>query len=264
MFARFDESVISSTSFVGADLYRTLFDRTRFRDVNFSDTDFRSTSFRQVKLHENRPPNLAGTAWWLARGWTFKQIDDFDQPYPRKNLKEAKVYKEDVARNQSLLEAATTPIDRAIALNDLAWTYAIYGVDLAAARKAADDAQTIFVELRKNEEGQDTYENLQDTHAYILLQQGDFEGAKRALERVPQKLERDGETMFKYAVALQALAASQPEPERSVASGRSITYLEVALGQRNYVPSHELYLLRRLLTGEFEVRLKRMLQFGED
>ncbi len=265
LFARFDEAVISSTSFVGAELYRTLFDRARFSDVDFSSTDLRSTSFRQVKLQQDKTPNFTGTAWWLARGWTFKQIDKIDEDYGRDKLKEVKSYQEDLARNQKRVEGAEKPIDRAAALNDLAWTYAIYGIDLAAAREAADKAQAIFEQLRNDPAwAQDTYENLQDTLAYILLQQKDFEGAKLTLERVPKKLEREGETMFKYAIALQALAAPLPEPEKSVTSGRAITYLEVSLGERNYVPSHELYLLKKLLVGEFEKRLKTMLQLGED
>jgi uncharacterized protein YjbI with pentapeptide repeats len=259
--ARFDEAVIISTSFSGAKLYRAIFDRAQFKDVDFSNTDLRSTSFRNVGVKGHLI--FTDTAWWLALGWTLPQIEKFVAEYKDLNIKEAKVFKDDVDAGRKIIEnTAASPENRVVQLNDLAWTYATYGTDLGIgkeyAQKALNQAKTVkgSSETWKTT----TNANFTDTMAYLLLQEGQPAEAVKLLEQ-PGIVETDsqGGLMFRYAVALHALALEDKGDDKQPLEQKAQAYLEKSLRDRNYVPSHELYLLRRYITGEFKDKLATLL-----
>src|SRR5207247_433270 len=63
------EPAIVSTSFVGATLYRAVFDRALLCGVDLSEADLRGTSFWTVSINSKTYESLRNTAWWLATGW---------------------------------------------------------------------------------------------------------------------------------------------------------------------------------------------------
>ena len=65
----------------------------------------------------------------------------------------------------------------------------------------------------------------------------------------------DGDLIFRYAFALHALALGKKGDEKERLEQKAQAYLEKSLQNRNYVPSHELYLLRRYITDEFRTKL---------
>jgi uncharacterized protein YjbI with pentapeptide repeats len=271
--ARFDEAVITETTFSGATLYRAIFDRAQFKDVDFSNTDLRSTSFRNVGIKGHLV--FTGTAWWLALGWTLPQIEQFVAEYKDLNIKEAKVFTEEVASGRKKIENTVAPEDRVLVLNDLAWTYATYGADLNIAKeyvqKALNENQTRQKALNENKKIKENKEksetwiadnnaNFADTMAYILLQEGQPAEAVKLLEQ-PGIVDAnsDGDLMFRYAVALHALAQEQQGDDKESLEQKAQAYLEKSLRNRNYVPSHELYLLRRYITDKFKDKLATIL-----
>ncbi|BAM89493.1 hypothetical protein S58_35000 [Bradyrhizobium oligotrophicum S58] len=267
-FARFDGAVITSSSFANAKLYRSLFDRARLSEADFSDTDLRSTSFWHVKLM-GRSPNFTGTAWWLAFGWSRKTIEQLAKDYPREALRQARTYQDDVARSLTA-PPDEKPIDRAVRLNDLAWTYAIYGIDLDSAAKVGEEAAAIYESLRSEPTAAqslsvDPYNNLLDTRAYIFLQQGKIDEAKAALEKLSnRRLETYGASLFKYAVARTVYALGRPDPEKSLLTSQAMADLDRAIRELNYVPSHELYLLAGIMTDDFKEALQKKLAMEND
>jgi hypothetical protein len=252
--ARFDEAIITKTNFSGATLYRAIFDYAQFNDVNnFSNTDLRSTSFRNVTINGNL--TFPGTAWWLAFGWTLPQIERFAARYGDIDIKEAKIFNKDVDSRKKNVVSAGGPENRVRALNEVAWTYAIYGADLKVAEEIAQSALDELETIKgaSKEWLADSRANFTDTKAYILLQEGQPEKAER--------LESDGthsrgDLLFKYAIALHALATLEKrDDEKLRLDQKAGAYLEKSLKNRNYVPSHELYLLRRYITDEFKEQL---------
>jgi len=61
--------------------------------------------------------------------------------------------------------------------------------------------------------------------------------------------------IFKYAVAFHALALKTKGDEKERLDHEAEAYLKELLGNRYYVPSHELYLLRRCITEKFKANL---------
>lgn len=256
--ARFDGAVITSTKFSGTNLYRAIFDRAQFDDVDFSDTDLRSTSFRNVGT--NGEFNFTGTAWWLGLGWKLPQIDKFAKKYQDPKIEEAKVFKNDVAsRRKEADDAVGHPEDLVDALNGVAWTYVIYGADPKIAKEYARKASKILNEIKKTKEKSDWISSknaaLADTMAYISLQEGQPVEAVKLLEFDVIPNNPAGDSMFRYAVALHALALEKEGEEKEQLEQKAQTYLDNSLGSRNYVPSHELYLLRSYITGKFRDKL---------
>jgi uncharacterized protein YjbI with pentapeptide repeats len=139
--ARFDEAVITKANFSGAILYRALFDYAKLNDVDFSNTDLRSTSFRNVVI--NGDLNFTGTAWWLAVGWTLPQIEKFAAKYSDLDIEKAKVFDKDIIDRKKEVDNAVSAEDRVRALNEVAWTYAIYGADLKMAKEYAQKALAV-------------------------------------------------------------------------------------------------------------------------
>ncbi|WP_342732715.1 pentapeptide repeat-containing protein [Bradyrhizobium sp. B117] len=256
--ARFDEAIITKTNFSGATLYRAIFDYAQFNDVNdFSNTDLRSTSFRNVTI--NGDLTFTGTAWWLAFGWTLPQIEKFAAQYGKIKIEDAKIFNKDIDARKKNLAGAGGPENHARALNEVAWTYAIYGADLPSALKSVNDALDELKKIKgaSKEWLADSRANFTDTKAYILLQ---LDKPKDAVDLFGG-LERDealsrGDLLFKYAIALHALATlEKSDDERRRLDQKAETYLEKSLKGRNYVPSHELYLLRDYIKDAFRAQL---------
>jgi hypothetical protein len=257
--ARFDEAVITSTKFSGAKLYRAIFDRAQFREVDFSNTDLRSTSFRNVRIKGKLV--FTGTAWWLALGWTLPQIEQLVTDYKDLKINEAKVFNNDVALRQKKVKEATVPEDRMQALNELAWTYAIYGTDLEIAKGHSEEALNEIKAIKGKSETwiANSSANFADTLAYIMLQQGRPEEAEKLL-KPGIEISQDGESMFRYAVALHALASEKEGQDKEQLEQKAQAYLVNSLKDRNYVPSHELYLLRRYITDRFRDKMAALLK----
>jgi uncharacterized protein YjbI with pentapeptide repeats len=277
--ARFDEAVITKANFSGATLYRAIFDHAQFNDVNFSNADLRSASFRKVGIKDNKV-DFTGAAWWLALGWALPQVDQLVEDYKGFKVKEAKVFKDDVERAKQKVAEAVAPEDEVAALNEVAWTYAIYGADLTTAKeyvhKAVDKANKMQKASNENKtiKGkaetwlEDNSTNFADTMAYILLQEGQPAEAVKLLEEQPSVVKlleqtsaveanSHGDLMFRYAIALHALALKKQGDEK--VEQKAQDYLTRSLRERYYVPSHELYLLRRYITGEFKDKLAALL-----
>ncbi len=206
---------------------------------------------------------FTGTAWWLAFGWTLPQIEKFAAQYSDLNIKKAKIFDKDIISRKKEVDNALSPEDRVRALNELAWTYAIYGADLKIAKQYAQKALEEFSEIKTIKGKSETWiaktrMNFTDTKAYILLQEGDPAGAVELLEK-PGIIETnsDGDLIFRYAFALHALALEKEGDEKGRLEQKAQAYLEKSLRNRNYVPSHELYLLRRYITDEFKAKLSK-------
>ncbi|WFU70505.1 pentapeptide repeat-containing protein [Bradyrhizobium sp. CB2312] len=260
--ARFDEAVIAQSNFSGAILYRAIFDHAQFNGVNdFSNADLRSASFRNVAIIDGEL-KLAGTAWWLAFGWSLPQIEKFADQLKDTRIEEAKGFNDDISLRKKELKNATAPEDRVRALNKVAWTYATYGADLKVAKeeyaqKALDEVKRI---KGKTEAWlADSRANFTDTIAYIWLQEGNPKEAVRLLEQ-PGIVDAnsDSDLLFRYAFALHALALEKEGDEKERLERKAQANLEKSLRDLHYVPSHELYLLRRYITGEFKAQLANL------
>jgi hypothetical protein len=152
------------------------------------------------------------------------------------------------------IEAAhPASLQQALALNEAAWWFAIMGTDLVVAKDLAMQALDI---LGASADGsgflgrliiRDTPHTfaIKNTLGYILLQQNNALKAVDVLAENP-----NGDGMFKRAVALYA----------SGRTAESIDYLKRAIGEEKFMPSHELYLLRQYITGEFREQLQRLIE----
>lgn len=272
--ARFDDSNILSSSFFGANLRSSTFDGAILCKVDFSLADVRSASFRDVKFDDLEIPDFKGTAWWLASGWSMSQVDLFAKKYSHKP-EEIKMFptlvEELKERAENKNKALDQTLDQAIALNDEAWTQAIYGVDLPKAEESVRKAIEILDELKRRSpnEGRIREEeaNFNDTLAYILMQNGKMKAATELMRSVIEANDHP-EFVFRYALALYAqswpnvaYAVDEPEPnfryELSVneeLQAEALVNLKVAIDVKNprkHSPVHELYLFRIHIKGEF-------------
>jgi uncharacterized protein YjbI with pentapeptide repeats len=258
--ARFDGAVITASDFSGAILYRATFDYAQFYGVNnFSNADLRSASFRNIAI--NGDLTFTDTAWWLALGWTLPQIEKFADRYGDRNIKKAAIFDKDISLSKKEVDDAVSPEDRVRALNEVAWTYAIYGVDLDSANEYAQRTLNEIKAIANTKGRSETWvaktlANYTDTKAYILLQQSQPADAVK-LYSEPGIIgpNSQADVIFKYAIALHALALDSTGDERKQLDEEAQDYLEQSLWDRNYLPSHELYLLRRYITDEFKVKL---------
>lgn len=157
---------------------------------------------------------------------------------------------------------ATRPgtFDRALALNDMAWTLTTWGIDgedltpnpspcdstayPKDALEAASQAICIIGDL-KNQGGQDNdydtwLSNFRDTQAYILMQANRMPEARALYEQDLTRTEADGGMLFRYAVTLHATG------EQSAAQAR----FETAIGEKQYLPGAELQNLKQYIPGK--------------
>jgi uncharacterized protein YjbI with pentapeptide repeats len=258
--ARFDEAVIAKTDFSNAVLYRAIFDHAQFNERNdFSNADLRSASFRDVEI--NGDLIFTDSAWWLAFGWTLPQIERFAAQYRDVDIKKTKIFNDEIIRGTREIDKATSREDHVRALNAMAWTYAIYGADLELAEEYAQKTSEEFARIKTMKGKSDTWiakndANFTDTKAYILLQEDKPAKAVELYEQ-PGIVEPNsqGDLIFRYAVALHALAMTKTGDEMERLDQEAQLRLKQSLKNRNYIPSHELYLLGRYITDEFKAKL---------
>jgi tetratricopeptide (TPR) repeat protein len=258
--SRFDGAMIADTSFSNANLYRSIFDRALFcQSVQFSISDVRSASFRYVTFDGGHVPQFNGTAWWLAVGWSMQQIQSLAAQSSGVNYKDTPLFKDEMQYYEKWLSTAPEPtLARAMALNGKAWALATYGIDLTDAERLSQEALTIVRRPaeKPDESGSVVREeaNDMDTLAYIQMQADKMGDALENLKAAVQKAEEYGatarnEVIFRYALA--QFAAGQRD--------EAIKNLMRAVDNLKYVPSHEMYLLRKHIKGEFLTNLETLM-----
>ncbi|MEA2840730.1 MAG: hypothetical protein QOF41_2060 [Methylobacteriaceae bacterium] len=279
-WAQFRGAQINSTSFFGADLFRAVFDRAKLCHVDFSNANLRSASFWSVTLDDFTKERLKNTAWWQAIGWPWSIIEQIANETERQreahliHLKATKGYNQDIQRGlNAFRNTSSGTLQRALALNDIAWTRAVWGIDVSEgqpsggnaspespsypcadrdvpsnARQAAERAVCILTKLPVPREKGDAQAALlagvQDTLAYVLMQNGRIAEALKLFEEIrtrDREFAETGETLFRYAVAEYTDAVRQSDDARQQAAVKAF---QKAIGEQRYQPTHELATLR--------------------
>ncbi len=250
--SRFDGAMIADTTFSNANLYRSIFDRALFcRGVQFSLSDVRSASFLYVTFDGGHVPQFNGTAWWLALGWSMQQVQSLADQSSGVNYKDTPAFKNEMQYYENWLSTAPEPtLARAIALNGKAWALATYGIDLADAETLSQESLTI---VRRSAEKSSSVvreeANEMDTLAYIQMQTGKMSEGLENLKAAVQKVQGQEAVLFRYALA--QFATGQRD--------EAIRNLVLAVDSGKYVPSHEMYLLRQHIKGEFLTNLETLM-----
>jgi hypothetical protein len=277
--AQFRGARIANTSFAGADLYRASFDRAVLCDVDFTGANLRTASFWAVTLNDGTKDTLKKTAWWQALGWPWSEIEKLAPPHQgpanaiedsrlHSSLKNSTGFKDDIQRPVDAFgRSSAGTVERALALNDLAWTDAVWGIDIAGrngnkakagnepssdpcsasglpanARQAAQQAICIVDKLNREGDTQGKYtallSNLRDTLAYVLIQNNEISQALETygeIARDDAKSLEQGEISFRYAIAQYAGGQDKTA---------AIAKLKSAVEDGRYQPTHELQNLR--------------------
>jgi tetratricopeptide (TPR) repeat protein len=227
--AQFREATISSTSFAQARLDLAAFDRAVFTKVDFSGADLSSTSFWGASFDDTFETRFKDTPWWFAQGWNSCQIKVLVRTGPSSSvLKQTPAFAFDTDEpKRRLANVAPGSVQRALALNDLAWALATWGADLQSRDPASakDDAtcltatgvpdnatdaarQAVCIAQKLTESSTmsaDVLENIRanigDTYGYVLLQTGQIQAAVTNLDRATEVLKNDGDVLFHAAVA---------------------------------------------------------------
>jgi hypothetical protein len=263
--ASFNRSVITRTSFSQAALVRARFDLAEFcGKVDFSGADLQYTSLKGMR-YGAAVPQFSRTAWWLAYGLGYEEIDLFHTLFPSSEVVKNDRFKADLSDIEKRIDQAKDESrERAIALNMKAWTLAIYGVVAdGIAEKSVVEAIALLPGVDKVEKtvplpgsgSTDVSTYFNDTLAYILLQKPaeDATQKRKNLERAEALWadsikDAEGDVQFRYAIALHALGRDN-EANR---------YLDKAVIDEFYEPSHELYLLKDYITGDFRQRILKL------
>jgi Pentapeptide repeats (8 copies) len=275
--AQFRNARIAFTSFAGADLYRAIFDRSKLCEVNFSGANLRNASFWAVTLDDKTKDNLKNTAaWWLAVGWPWSDIVTLAPPHQNAadqskelkdekarvdRLKASKGFQDDIGIPRGKFQRSSAgTLERALALNELAWTDAVWGIDITGPKKqssadpcaadsiptSAHDAaeQAVCIVGKLNSEGDkkgsqtELLSSLRDTWAYVQMQSNEMPAAVKTFEEIarddPNSLDA-GETLFRYAIAQYAVGQDKPA---------AIQRFKTAIEDKRYQPTHELQTLR--------------------
>jgi uncharacterized protein YjbI with pentapeptide repeats len=248
-FARFDNAKLTMVKFGQARLFRSNFDRAQLCNVEFSGADVREASFKDIALDLKDAATFKDTAWWVAHGWSLDRIDRLANVYSGVKPEEIYSFQKERERHERDVQRSSGSAEtRAIALNEMAWTFAIYGAALDQAEKIATEA----VNIASNSTQKSFAPEFQDTLAYILQQRGQTQEAAVTLdEALKQMRDPDPATIFKYAVALNGRGRE----------AEAMDMLAKSIGT-GYSPSHELYLLRDQITGNFRAKLQDLLNKG--
>jgi uncharacterized protein YjbI with pentapeptide repeats len=269
-YSRFESAIFSgTTSFSGAILVKSIFDRALFcQDTDFSMADVNLASFRYVIFDGDHVPRFHESAWWLAAGWNMTQVEKLlAQTGSNKEIyKDTPLFKRLLLSDEQQLSMATEPMERAIALNGKAWDLATYGVDLGVAERESREAQRIVATLKgAADAGAARYvffeDSLSDTLAYILTQTGKVREAVEIWKSViphamvpatePTVFSEGKAWIFRYAVALFA------DGQRDEA----YRYLTIAMDEKKYLPSHELYLLWPIIRDDqLRMRIENLMK----
>jgi uncharacterized protein YjbI with pentapeptide repeats len=277
----FDGATIKNTMFVKAKLDRAVFDGATFCDgVDFSNADVRNASFKSMTFAGKEPPTFRGFAWWLVDGWTFDQRamlgkkqmenDPFQRDLAgRVRLDLVPTLREDLENADRNLAQYKDNKNQAIWLGDRSWTLAIYGADSPDTQTGETpanslDGATAALAAIALVKGETDPENIhidaaaKDSLGYVLLQRGSrATGAARGshLQSAVQALEQavglsnEGGIYFRYAAALDAVGRGDDATKS----------LRIALVDRSYTPTHELYLLDKLFSPSFRKQIQLLL-----
>ncbi|UPT92481.1 pentapeptide repeat-containing protein (plasmid) [Bradyrhizobium barranii subsp. apii] len=276
-FSQYRDAKIFTTSFAGADLYRAVFDRALLCDVNFSNADLQKASFWGATLDDRTYGWLRKTAWWVAVGWNSHDFEKLLNPQNesqpdlrtqsvghspastaqaqaiRQALRNSERFRKEIV--QPIADASAGTFERALALNDMAWTLTTWGIDREISQQtptscnavadandpldAAREAICIIEDLKRQGSQDKDYDywlsTFRDTQAYILMQTDRMPEAKALYEKDKERTEKDGGMLFRYAITLFAVGN-----EREAAES-----FDKAIKGMNYVPSDELQNLRR-------------------
>ena len=276
--AQFREATILTTSFARADLYRAVFDRALLCDVNFSDADLSNASFWGATIDDRTYSWLRKTAWWIAVGWNSDNFRKLLQPqsedqadpqrpsvYPPTDPADARALRHALRTSERfhtdvevpIMDTAPGTFDRALALNDMAWTLATWGIegeDLTPnpascnssalpkdALEAASQAICIIDDLISKGSRDRDYDywrsGFRDTQAYILMQANRMAEARALYEKDLGPTEADGGSLFRYAIALYATG------DEAAAHAR----FETAIRKMHFLPSSELQNLKQYI-----------------
>src|SRR5262249_23142741 len=169
------------------------------------------------------------------------------------------LFKNEMQYYDNLLSAAPEPtLARAMALNGKAWALATYGIDLADAEKLSQEAVTIVRRLAEMPDASGSVvreeANSLDTLAYIQMQRGKMSEALENLKAALQKVQGH-EATFRNAIIFRYAVAQFAEGQ----TDEAIRNLRLAVDNEKYVPSHEMYLLKQYMTGEFLTVLETLL-----
>ncbi|HTB02749.1 MAG TPA: pentapeptide repeat-containing protein [Bradyrhizobium sp.] len=274
--AQFRGARIAATSFEGADLYRASFDRAILCDVDFTGANLRTASFWAVTSNDATKETLKKTAWWQAQGWPWSEIEKLAPPHQapanasdddrlRSSLRSSRGFRNDIQRTIGDFQRSSAgTIERALALNDFAWTEAVWGLDIdvnaakpapsdpcaatdlpSSAEQAAEQAVCIVNKLNQDGDDKGKYtsllSNLRDTLAYVLLQNNEIPQALEIYADIgrddPKSLEGT-DTSFRYAIAQYAGGLDK---------ATAIATLKNAVEDGRYQPTHELQTLKDLI-----------------
>jgi hypothetical protein len=270
--AQFRNAKIRFTSLEGTVLYRVVFDRAIMCDVDFSGASLRSASFWAVTLNDKTRASLKTTAWWLAVGWPWPEIIQLVRPHENFTLGRSKDdeaqddvlrqspgFKEDYrVATEPLMHTPAGSLARAVALNNMAWTLAIWGIDLVGPKSSNPCAaegvpanglqaaeQAVCIARKWNGEGEQKglytglLSNLRDTLAYIQMQRGEVAEALQTFQDISADdstfLESSESSEFRYALALYKDGKD---------TAAALSKFKTAVTDRHYHPSHEIHTLR--------------------
>ena len=265
---QFREARIQSTSFVGANLYRAVFDLAVLCDDDFSEAAVRGATFWSASINARTYQTLRNTAWWLASGWGSQDLHrllDNDTP-PAKPLIETIAFRAELQRARTgLSHTAAGTVQRALALHDLAWSLAIWGVtsgvppsdscptDNNDPRNALDAVERAICIVADKQQYADHYASFQDTKAYILMQNGKMAEAAAIYQsdEMKSQLAEEREVFFRFALARYAIATDDAAKQLAMDWLKStIGDKTTAIADSKYLPTHELKLLYRYIPQE--------------
>jgi hypothetical protein len=261
--AQFRNAKIAFTSFSGADLYRAVFDRAMLCDVDFSGANLRLASFWGVTSDKQTREHLKDTAWWLALGWPWSEIEKLahEAKAGSDRLKQSLGFQHDIGdATKSLSGSSPGSLDYALALNNMAYTYATWGIDLTRpgyasdpcaaqgvpenGRQAAERAVCSVIKLNGEGEKKGSYtellSNVRDTLAYLLMEGGDMAAALKVFAELtaddPKYLDAAAarDSSFRYAIAQYAGGGDK---------AAAIARFKTAIEEMRYQPTHELQTL---------------------
>jgi tetratricopeptide (TPR) repeat protein len=276
--AQFREATIITTSFAKADLYRAVFDRALLCDVNFSYADLSNASFWGATIDDRTYGWLRNTAWWIAVGWNSDNFRKLLQPqtedqadpqrpsvYPPTDTAGARALRHVLRTSERFHTDVEVPItesppgtfDRALALNDMAWTLASWGIEgedltpnpapcnssalpkdaLEAASQAICIADDLISKGSKDRDYEYWRSGFRDTQAYILMQANRMPEARALYEKDLGETKNDGGSLFRYAIALYATG------DEAAAHAA----FETAIRKMHFLPASELQNLKQYI-----------------
>jgi tetratricopeptide (TPR) repeat protein len=246
--------------------------------VNFSEADLSNASFWGAAIDDLTYGWLRKTAWWIAAGWNSDNFRKLLRPqseaqadpqrpsvYPPTDPADARALRHALRASERfhtdveipIMETGRGTFDRALALNDMAWTLATWGIegeDLTPnpapcnssslpkdALEAASQAICIVDDLIDKGSRDRDYDywrsGFRDTQAYILMQAGRMAEARALYEKDLGPTEADGGSLFRYAIALYATG------DESAAHAK----FETAIRKMHFLPSSELQNLKQYI-----------------